>query len=80
MKKRALIATAVLVGLGALGYAGFRVYRGPTGASTAWGGAVAAETLPEFYADEHVRWVNGEAQTLAAHRGHPVLIEVWAPG
>ena len=62
----------------AVGFAGFRIHRGPTGSSKEWGGA--AQTLPEFYADEHIRWVNGEPQTLAAHRGHPVLIEVWAPG
>jgi hypothetical protein len=79
MNKRALAAVVVLA-IGAAGYLGFRMHRGPIGSSTAWGGAVEAQTLPEFYADEHVRWVNGEPQTLAAHRGHPVLIEVWAPG
>lgn len=79
MNKRVL-AAALVVTAGALGFLGFRLYRGPTGSSTAWGGAIAADTLPEFYADEHIRWVNGEPQTLAAHRGHPVLIEVWAPG
>jgi hypothetical protein len=79
MNKRALAAVLVL-SLGAAGYVAFRVHRGPTGSSTAWGGSVEAETLPEFAADENVRWVNGEPQTLAAHRGHPVLIEVWAPG
>ena len=79
MKKRAAIA-GVLLALGATGYVGYRIVRGPTGSSTAWGGAVAAQVLPEFFADEHVRWVNGEPQTLAAQRGHPVLIEVWAPG
>jgi hypothetical protein len=79
MKKR-VWALAALVSIIAVGYAGFRIYRGPTGSSTTWGGAVAAEVLPEFYADEHVRWVNGDPQTLAAQRGHPVLIEVWAPG
>lgn len=79
MKKRALVAIGVLA-VAAVGYVGFRIHRGPTGSSTEFGGTVEAQTLPEFADDDQIRWVNGEPQTLAAHRGHPVLIEVWAPG
>jgi thiol-disulfide isomerase/thioredoxin len=79
MKEHVWVA-AVVVGVGAIGYAGFRVQRGASEPTTAPSSAAAAETLPEFYADEHQRWVNGEPQSLAAQRGHPVLIEVWAPG
>ncbi len=70
---------APVVLLGAVAFAGLRVWRGPIGASTEYGGALEARVLPDFPSTEANRWVNGAPSTLASLRGEVVLIEAWAP-
>lgn len=67
-----LAAVVVLAG----GAAAYRVVRGPSGATEAQGGSIAAEPAPELPADA-ARWVNGEP--VAAAGGHVLFVEGWHP-
>jgi hypothetical protein len=71
----ALLAIAVLVGAGA---AGFRVLRGPSGATAALGGSIPATPAPELPADA-AHWVNGAPVTLAGVKGQVLIVEGWHP-
>jgi hypothetical protein len=55
------------------------VRRGPTGATTGYGGTLAAQDVPDFPSQEPARWVNGAPVRLADARGQVLLIEVWHP-
>src|SRR5688500_11724361 len=65
---------AGVIALGALGYGGFRVWRGSVGASSAYGGDIEAKTVGDFPTADAARWVNGEPASLAKLKGTPVLI------
>ena len=69
-------AFALLVGVLAGGYF---FLRGPTGASTLYGGDVEATLVPEFLRLDDAHWVNGKPTKLASLKGKPVLIEAWGP-
>lgn len=69
-------AFALLVGLGAGGYL---FLRGPSGASTLYGGDIEAAQIPEFLKLDDAHWVNGKPTKLASLKGKPVLIEAWGP-
>ncbi len=81
-RRKVLIGAAVLVTLlvGGGVAARYKMSRGKSGASAAYGGSVDAKVVPEFSTQDAARWVNGEPTTLAALRGAPVLIESWSPG
>lgn len=70
---------APIVLLGASAIVGLRVWRGPVGATTAYGGTLEARLLPDFPSTDTARWVNGAPAPLANLRGEVVLIEAWAP-
>ena len=72
-----VIAVAALLAGGS--FAGYRVWRGPIGATTEYGGTLAARALPDFPSVDAARWVNGVPAPLASLRGEAVLIEAWAP-
>jgi hypothetical protein len=72
------VAVAVAL-LGAASFVGLRVWRGPVGATTEYGGAIEARVLPDFPSSDAGRWVNGAPTTLASLRGEVVFIEAWAP-
>jgi hypothetical protein len=67
----ALLAAAAVLGL--------RVWRGPIGATTEYGGTLESRLVAEFPATDASRWVNGAPAPLASLRGEVVLIEAWAP-
>jgi hypothetical protein len=77
---RALKIGLIVAVLGGVAVAGLRMARGPSGASSSFGGNLEATALPDFpsLAPEH--WVNGAPTSLASLRGSVVLIEAWAPG
>jgi hypothetical protein len=77
--KRWMKVTTVLAVVVAAGAVGFRVLRGPTGASVAYGGSVEASPAPEFTSTAAASWVNGAPTTLASLRGSPVVLEIWSP-
>ena len=72
-----VMAAAALVAVAA--FAAMRVWRGPSGATTEYGGTLASRLLPEFPSSDAARWVNGAPAPLASLRGEVVLIEAWAP-
>jgi hypothetical protein len=74
----AAVAVTLLVGGGLA--ARYKMSRGKSGASAAYGGSLEAKVVPEFTTQDASRWVNGAPTTIAAHRGNPVLIESWSPG
>lgn len=72
------IAAGVLAAAVIGGGCAYLKMRGPSGATTALGGSIAAKEAPEM--PESVdRWVNGAPVTFAASRGKVVLIEGWHP-
>jgi len=77
--KRWMKVTAAVAVVFAAGFVGFRVLRGPSGASVAYGGSVEASAAPEFASSDAASWVNGPPTTLAALRGGPVILEIWSP-
>jgi hypothetical protein len=77
--KTIAIALGALIAVGAVGVGARRVMRGPSGATTEYGGALAATVVPEFTSQAADRWVNGAPTTLAAARGQVVLVEAWHP-
>jgi hypothetical protein len=78
MKRPVVVAIAIMVLMGS-GYGAFRMARGPSGATAAYGGSVEAPTPPEFASTDTGAWVNGAPTTLASLQGKPVLLEVWSP-
>jgi hypothetical protein len=74
--QKILLAVGVLV---VAAFVGLRVYRGPSGATSAYGGDLEARLLPEFPKAGAESWVNGAPQSLAALRGSVVLVEAWHP-
>jgi hypothetical protein len=74
--KAALGATILLV---AVGIGAVRVLRGPSGATTDYGGSIAARAIPEFPTADPARWVNGAPTSMANLRGQVVFIEAWSP-
>jgi hypothetical protein len=70
---------APVVLLGASAVVGVRIWRGPVGATTAYGGSLEARLLPDFPSTDVARWVNGAPAPLASLRGEVVFIEAWAP-
>ena len=72
-----IAAAAALLAVAA--YGGLRVWRGPIGATTEYGGTLASRHLEEFSTTDAGRWVNGAPAPLASLRGEVVLIEAWAP-
>jgi hypothetical protein len=74
-KWAALLGVVVVLGAGGAYYVKLR---GPSGATTALGGAIAAKPVPELPADAN-RWVNGAPVTLAGARGEVVFVEGWHP-
>jgi hypothetical protein len=68
------VAAAALIAIAAGG-----LLRGPTGASTEFGGQLAATVLPEFTSMSPERWANGAPLSLAEQRGSVILIEAWHP-
>ena len=78
MRRRAKFALIAALTVGAA-VIGFRVYRGPTDASSEYGGELAALPVPDFSSLSPERWVNGAPTSLASLRGSVVLIEAWHP-
>jgi hypothetical protein len=74
MKTALALAAVLCIGAGA-----FRVLRGPSGASVAYGGSVEAAVAPDFPSTDATSWANGAPTTLAALRGSPVILEIWSP-
>ncbi len=74
----ASLALVLLVGGGLA--ARYRMAKGRSGPSAAYGGSIEAKLVPEFPNQDANRWVNGAPATLESHRGAPVLIESWSPG
>jgi hypothetical protein len=58
---------------------GLRAWRGPSGATTEYGGTLAPKLVAEFSSTDAGRWVNGAPTPLASLRGEVVFIEAWAP-
>lgn len=58
---------------------GVRVWRGPTGATTEYGGSIEPRLVAEFTSTDAARWVNGAPAPLGSLRGEVVFIEAWAP-
>lgn len=77
-------AAKVAAGVGALvivlGAVGYWYVRAPSGASTEFGGSLAASAVPEFPSQNPEHWVLGSPVKLADARGSVILIEAWAPG
>lgn len=71
----AALAAGVLLVAGGVGYLKMR---GPSGATAALGGSIAATPAPELPADA-ARWVNGEPISLAGARGQLLFVEGWHP-
>jgi hypothetical protein len=69
----------VVAFVGVAGTAGFRLWRGPIGATAEYGGKLESLVVPEFSSSEPSHWVNGAPVSLAALRGEVVFIEAWAP-
>lgn len=80
MKRKLVIAAAVVVLVGVGGWGTVRLLRGPSGATEPYGGSLAASVVPDLPSKEADAWANGEPLTLAESRGQPVMIEVWSPG
>jgi hypothetical protein len=76
---KALKVALVVSLLGAAGAVGFRLWRGPTGATAEYGGKLESLVVPDFSSSEPARWVNGAPLSLSALRGEVVFIEAWAP-
>jgi hypothetical protein len=53
--------------------------RGPSGATTEYGGSLPTKEVPEFTSLDVGRWVNGAPVSLAGARGEVLLIEAWHP-
>jgi hypothetical protein len=77
--KRWMKITSVLAIVVVAGAVGFRVLRGPNGASIAYGGTVETAPAPEFTSSDAASWVNGAPTTLASLQGSPVILEIWSP-
>ncbi len=58
---------------------GLRVWRGPIGATTEYGGTLESRLVADFSSTDPGRWVNGAPASLASLRGEVVVIEAWAP-
>jgi hypothetical protein len=78
LPKGTKIAGAVVL-LGVVAVGGLRVWRGPIGATTEYGGTLESRLVAEFPTTDASRWVNGPPAPLASLRGEVVLIEAWAP-
>jgi hypothetical protein len=78
MKRGLKVAGAAVLVLAA-GFGAMRIVRGPSGASSAYGGSIEANAPPELPSNDANAWVNGAPTTLAALHGSPVLLEVWSP-
>jgi hypothetical protein len=76
---RALKILAPIVLVCAVGAAGYRIYRGPIGATTDYGGSIASQVVPDFPSADPSRWVNGAPSPLTGLRGQVVLVEAWGP-
>jgi hypothetical protein len=74
--KVALGSTVVFL---AVGIGACRILRGPSGATTDYGGSIEARAIPEFPSAETSRWVNGAPTPMASLRGQVVFIEAWSP-
>ena len=75
MKVAAICFAAALVAVGAL----FVLRRGPSGATTEYGGSLPTKEVPEFTSLDAARWVNGAPASLASARGQVLIIEAWHP-
>jgi hypothetical protein len=79
MKSKSLKGVVLLSAVLALAAAAFFFLRGPTGATTDYGGEIESTQVPEFLALDATRWVNGTPTSLKSLHGDPVLIEAWSP-
>jgi hypothetical protein len=75
--KIAAVALAAVLALGVV--ARFVIGRGPSGATTEYGGSLPAKEVPEFTSLDAGRWVNGAPMSLASARGEVLIIEAWHP-
>jgi hypothetical protein len=78
LPKALKIAAAAAIVAGAAAF-GVRMWRGPTGMTTEYGGTLAPRLVAEFTSTDADRWVNGAPAPLASLRGEVVFIEAWAP-
>jgi hypothetical protein len=79
MAKRAMWTVLAVLVLGGAGAAGWRLWRGPVGSSTAYGGSIEARRIADFTSLDPSRWVNGAPTPISSARGEVVFIEAWAP-
>jgi hypothetical protein len=75
-------STAIGIGIvlaAATAVAGFRLWRGPSGASRDYGGELEARSVPDFPSLAGERWANGAPTSLASLRGNVIVVEAWHP-